>query len=422
MKEKMEKVSVTKQLIDLKTNMTRARSDSGSAAQSREIQQLRAAIAKEQADKQRYIEMLQQQGLIAPAGDSALKTNKLQALEAVLARVLNSKPVEFSDVAKFNDLFKSDAGRRVFTRMLKKQMKETTSLLLSDNSFDILLFIFNTVLQNQDEAKSKDFRSCKIIMYASCALGKRGADGRADFIQYHIQGYDIWRNLSFWEQYFYDEVARKYKEQSPSHGSQSDEAEKQVAKQFVENLIPVIISSFAHDMIITWKVPADKVREFAANMSAVNALPEKVQEQLKSDVNFYEASLTSPQKRKELEAGLKKKFRASQLFMKTFQSNQLTTAPASHAPVKQATRTPVQAGKQLPPTPPEETRQRHGNTVSGPAAPPLLKPNAAPAPAAGAEEEEDEDDSGMMIGKAKKWKRMSMARLASPSAPQPMRK
>ena len=69
----------------------------------------------------------------------------------------------------------------------------------------------------------------------------------------------------------------------------------------MENLIPVIISSFAHDMIITWKVPADKVREFAASVSQVNALPDRVQEQLKSDVNFYEASLTSPQKRKELE-------------------------------------------------------------------------------------------------------------------------
>lgn len=54
-------------------------------------------------------------------------------------------------------------------------------------------------------------------------------------------------------------------------------------------------------MIITWKVPADKTREFTANMCAVNNLPASVQEQLKSDVNFYEASLTSPQKRKELE-------------------------------------------------------------------------------------------------------------------------
>ena len=77
----MEKVSVTKQLIDLKTNMTRARSDSSSAAQTREIQQLRAVIAREQQDKQRYIEMLQQQGLIGAASDSAAKQNKMAALE-----------------------------------------------------------------------------------------------------------------------------------------------------------------------------------------------------------------------------------------------------------------------------------------------------------------------------------------------------
>lgn len=111
------------------------------------------------------------------------------------------------------------------------------------------------------------------------------------------------------------------------------------------------------------------------------------------------------------QAGLKKKFRASQLFMKTFQSNQLGS-PA-HAPVKQATRTVP--GKNLPPTPPEEGRSRHGsNTVS--ASPPPVKVIAPH------EDEDDEDDTGMMIGKAKKWKRMSMARVASPSAPPPMRK
>jgi hypothetical protein len=36
-------------------------------------------------------------------------------------------------------------------------------------------------------------------------------------------------------------------------------------------------------------------------------------------VKFYEASLASPEKRRELEADLKKRFRQSQLFMKTFQ-------------------------------------------------------------------------------------------------------
>lgn len=40
----------------------------------------------------------------------------------------------------------------------------------------------------------------------------------------------------------------------------------------------------------------------------------------------------------------------------------------------------------------------------------------------GLQDDDDEDDSGMMIGKAKKWKRMSMARVASPSAPPPVRK
>jgi hypothetical protein len=66
-----------------------------------------------------------------------------------------SKPVEFSEVAKLNDVFKSDIGRRSFTQMLKKTMKDTQSLIVSEPSFELLLFIFNTVLQNQDESRSK---------------------------------------------------------------------------------------------------------------------------------------------------------------------------------------------------------------------------------------------------------------------------
>jgi hypothetical protein len=37
-------------------------------------------------------------------------------------------------------------------------LSRISRLCSSENSFEMLLFIFNTILQNQDEAKSKDFR------------------------------------------------------------------------------------------------------------------------------------------------------------------------------------------------------------------------------------------------------------------------
>ncbi len=55
--------------------------------------------------------------------------------------------VVVAQVAKLNDVFKSDLGRRCFTQVLKKTMKDTQSLIVSEPSFELLLFAFNTVLQ-----------------------------------------------------------------------------------------------------------------------------------------------------------------------------------------------------------------------------------------------------------------------------------
>jgi len=70
-------------------------------------------------------------------------------LDKCVNNILFSRAVDFSDVTQLNQIFKSDAGRRRFTKVLKQTMKECESLILSENSFELMLYLFNTVLQNQ---------------------------------------------------------------------------------------------------------------------------------------------------------------------------------------------------------------------------------------------------------------------------------
>ena len=89
--------------------------------------------------------------------------------------ILWSRPTEFSDVEKLNELFKTDIGRRNFAKILDKFNKNVSSpssplppllfsffnllahfyqqipsVVMLDQSFELLLYLMNTFLQEMD--------------------------------------------------------------------------------------------------------------------------------------------------------------------------------------------------------------------------------------------------------------------------------
>lgn len=82
-----------------------------------------------------------------------------------MAQILFSKPIEFADVYALHELFSTDSGRRCFTQIMQSTMKEVRTkkkstlnnfllqiptLVLSDNSFELLLYLINIILQQMD--------------------------------------------------------------------------------------------------------------------------------------------------------------------------------------------------------------------------------------------------------------------------------
>merc|ERR1712100_114547 len=91
------------------------------------------------------------------------------------------------------------------------------------------------------------------------------------FIQSHISRFNLWKSVTFWEEYFWAEVASKFKE-AGKDGNEVD------SDSFMSSVVPTVISAFAHDMLVTWRLSKEMVSEFVSSMCSANQLsPEKEQ-------------------------------------------------------------------------------------------------------------------------------------------------
>eukprot|EP00026_Physarum_polycephalum_P000387 Phypoly_transcript_00387.p1 GENE.Phypoly_transcript_00387~~Phypoly_transcript_00387.p1 ORF type:complete len:1116 (+),score=301.59 Phypoly_transcript_00387:141-3488(+) len=180
---------------------------------------------------------------------------------ACLQDILWSRPAEFSDAEKLNELFKTDLGRRNFAKILDKFTKNIPSVVMLDQSFELLLYLMNTFLQEMDTSDSKDFTSVRILMRISCSLS-RVVNGKTEYMQDFIKHYDIWKHVYFWEESFYEELSKQHQ----NRNIETNEMDYGV----VTNLL----SSFAHNMN-DWGVEADDIYHFVYDMCSRSAVPAK---------------------------------------------------------------------------------------------------------------------------------------------------
>jgi hypothetical protein len=225
--------------------------------------------------------------------------------------------------------FVSLSYSRSYTVLTSHCAYQSPTLLVDENSFKLLLYLFCTVLRQQDLAprslsfilvllllsllilllflpfstlsvaapisfcyyctphrdgdlssrsNSKDFRACRILMMASCALCRRLPDSSLDYIQVHFSGESLLRLLSHCrpaahrqlrhleEHHFLggvllgccalpllltlsfayalaDEVERKYNEQC-NYADLDNNFMNKITQAFNTSLVPIIISSF----------------------------------------------------------------------------------------------------------------------------------------------------------------------------------
>ena len=120
-------------------------------------------------------------------------------VESTLEAIFSSSEVEFSEVVELNEFFKNENGRRKFTVMLENVMQGGV-VALSDNSFELLLYLINTTLTEMDTSDCNDLITAKILMRAS-SIVKRESDKQ--HIQTYISSYSVYHDINFWEELFW---------------------------------------------------------------------------------------------------------------------------------------------------------------------------------------------------------------------------
>eukprot|EP01102_Stenamoeba_stenopodia_P004596 TRINITY_DN1489_c0_g1_i2.p1 TRINITY_DN1489_c0_g1~~TRINITY_DN1489_c0_g1_i2.p1 ORF type:complete len:668 (+),score=171.48 TRINITY_DN1489_c0_g1_i2:250-2253(+) len=211
----------------------------------------------------------------------------LSELQDTLTKILFSKPIDFPDVFHLNDFFKLEAGRRLFTQRLKQTMKSVPSLTLSENNFEILLYLINTVLQQMDLSDSKDLITAKVLMVSSCVLSRKIDGDKKEYIKQFIRSHEIWKNLMFWEEQFWDTISQKFK------GLEHEEESK------VAPLVSATIPQFASEML-DWGVTPFNCQEFMKDMCTRYNVDPKSVPMLKIDPELLPSHLqhlSQPQKK-----------------------------------------------------------------------------------------------------------------------------
>jgi len=193
-----------------------------------------------------------------------------------MVQILFSKPIDFADVYALNELFSTDSGRRYFVQTMQATMKEIPTLVVSDNSFELLLYLINTVLQQMDisdrltfffflfyiifnNTYSKDLIAAKVLMHCACSLSRKNGD-TFQFIREYIHSYALWKDPNFWEEYFWDTLAKKHRKK---YGEKISGIDKELTVS--------LIASFAYNML-NWGVTKEMAKTFSYEMAGRNLI------------------------------------------------------------------------------------------------------------------------------------------------------
>ncbi len=257
-------------------------------------------------------------------------TEMVNYLTMQLERLFKNKDVSFEDLFKLKQLLETDEGRRVFCFVLfstiraKKRGSGDRKILLSSDSFDLVLWLINTVLQSMSTVEDKiDFFAARVLMKYSrlivrelsvATANKDGANApkksprtllssvhkETESIQRFIKSDPMWRSLAFWQELFNGDVNKKFKKKFSGSGSvvvnlggqQAAAAaaasspslsgrEKKFVIQFVEKML--------HEMGVEWCQSRQLQENFVMSVSEDFGLTQsEVQKLVKEIVDVHE--------------------------------------------------------------------------------------------------------------------------------------
>ena len=136
----------------------------------------------------------------------SLGRQEVEYLQDRVSKLLFNKPVDFEEVVQLNGMLQKDAGRRVFTFVLKSTMKKVPSLVVSDNSFELIFYLMNAALKDMNLQDSVNFITASVLLKASKIISRKIKTSGKEELEYivkFIKHHPVWNALEFWEEHFW---------------------------------------------------------------------------------------------------------------------------------------------------------------------------------------------------------------------------
>ncbi|KYQ92738.1 p21-activated protein kinase [Tieghemostelium lacteum] len=203
----------------------------------------------------------------------------------VSALLSSSNHVEMTDIYKMNNIFVNDHSRRQICQVLDEETRLNQSKLpMSESSFEVTLYLINTLLQNIYESVNRDYFSCKLIMDCSRILNRKTVNGTCEFIQEFIKDHPTWKDLSLWEELYWDDLIVKHEQFGYADFSEID-----------SELVSTLLVSYVYNLS-SWEFSKKEVVDFSLMLANKSLLKSeellKLSDQINSiaDLTFQSAT------------------------------------------------------------------------------------------------------------------------------------
>jgi len=178
-----------------------------------------------------------------------------------------SKPIDQEAVQKLKPLWGSDSGRRSFTYLLKSAIESQPygAIQLSQQDFEMVLFMINNCLTNLDLKNGADYISAKIIVENAGKI-YRNDTGTPEYILQFTKDLYVWQDLWFWTDYFWDLTAKKFQGLSFS----SDQSDPLMGDEYSPQqkvFLETEIQNFGQFMLGWGDMKVDTIAMFAENIA-----------------------------------------------------------------------------------------------------------------------------------------------------------
>eukprot|EP01087_Luapelamoeba_hula_P010859 TRINITY_DN2895_c0_g1_i1.p1 TRINITY_DN2895_c0_g1~~TRINITY_DN2895_c0_g1_i1.p1 ORF type:complete len:603 (-),score=134.42 TRINITY_DN2895_c0_g1_i1:77-1885(-) len=195
--------------------------------------------------------------------------------------IFDSENVTIQDINALGGNFKHENSRRQFAYSLKTTAESDSNVgKISNESFELLLYLTHLVLHEVELCGDKDFVSAKLLMHVSVRLYRvNDYEDTKEHISDYIKGYSIWKNLVFWEEYYWEMLTKKHRKSMKKLSLDSinlvdkDKHGGEQESKMDSAMIMELLGLFVRRMY-EWTLPYEELKRFVVLICERTSVPE----------------------------------------------------------------------------------------------------------------------------------------------------